>query len=116
MSGIIYERFLVITRVLICRDTELLGFATDLYDSAIIKMIREGKPIPLTPFLSRGSQLDSLRYTIVKCLFGADKRVVSQAETWGLKFMAVSDLNGSTVHQLLRVVLIKGTLWRIILE
>ena len=60
-------------------------------------MIRETGQIPAGPFLTRDPQFHSLRYTIVKCLFGADRKVVSQAKAWDLKFMAVSDLNGQTV-------------------
>jgi hypothetical protein len=60
-------------------------------------MIRETGQIPAGPFLTRDPQFHALRYTIVKCLFGADRRVVAQAKAWDLKFMAVSDLNGQTV-------------------
>ena len=66
-------------------------------------MIREGHPIPTSPFLERGSAYDSLRYTIARCLFAADKRVISQAKIWRLNFMAVSALNGRTVFQFLGI-------------
>jgi hypothetical protein len=62
-------------------------------------MIRKGHPLPSAPFLHRGSELESLRFTIVRCLFGADKEVLFQAEIWGLSFMAVSGLNGREVCQ-----------------
>ena len=75
----------------------MLGFATDLYDAVIVRMIRMGQPIPSTPFLHADKSLDALRYTIEKCLFGADRKVVAQAKKWGMNFTAVSDLNGRTV-------------------
>jgi len=79
------------------RDTDLLGFATDLYDAVIVRLMRMGQPIPSTPFLQADKNLASLRYTIEKCLFGADRMVIAQAKKWGMKFVAVSDLNGRTV-------------------
>ena len=60
-------------------------------------MIRRGFPIPNTPFLLQEPGLAALRYTIIKCLFGADKKIIAQAKKWGLNFMAVSDLNGCKV-------------------
>lgn len=60
-------------------------------------MIRETGQMPAGPFLTRDPQFHALRYTIVKCLFGADRKIVAQAKAWDLKFMAVSDLNGQTV-------------------
>jgi hypothetical protein len=60
-------------------------------------MVINGRRIPSGPFLLRDPRYESLKDTIVKCLFGADKRPIDQAQQWGLKFMAVSDLNGSNV-------------------
>ena len=114
MSAIIYERFValrnprphlspqtpsltvpfhVLTSV---SDTGLLAYATDLYDSAVIKMIRDTGRTPPGPFLARDPRFQALKYTIVKCLFGADRRVVAQAKLWDMKFMSVSNLNGQT--------------------
>lgn len=98
MSAIIYERCLPVSRYLTSRDTDLLGFATDLYDSVIVRMMRMGQPIPSTPFLQADKSLAPLRYTIEKCLFGANRNVIAQAKKWGMNFMAVSDLNGRTVN------------------
>jgi hypothetical protein len=85
------------TRRLTFRDTNLIGFATNLYDAVIVKTIRAGQPIPSSPFLHSDKELTSLRYTIEKCLFGANRRVIEQAKEWEMNFMAVSDLNGRTV-------------------
>jgi hypothetical protein len=75
----------------------------------VIKVIRETGQIPAGPFLTRDPQFHALRYTIVKCLFGADRKIVAQAKAWDLKFMAVSDLNGQTVLSRKRgVVDVKG--------
>jgi hypothetical protein len=79
----------------------LLRFATGLYDNVLIRMIREGHRIPTNPFLTGTPGMESLRTTIEKCLFGANRRVVEQANNWGMKFMAVSDLNGSSVCRLI---------------
>jgi hypothetical protein len=79
------------------RDTDLLRFATGLYDNVLIRMIREGDRIPTNPFLKGDPVMGTLRTTIEKCLFGANRRVVEQANDWGMKFMAVSELNGSSV-------------------
>ena len=79
--------------VLICRDTDLLGFASDLYDAVVIKMIQDGHQIPAVPFLHRPG-MDALKFVILKCLLGADRPVIAKAKLWGLKFIAVSDLNG----------------------
>jgi hypothetical protein len=117
MSAIIYERLTDSLDYSHHRNADLLGFASDLYDSVIIKMIRQGKPIPKDPFLGRGPRNEALRYTIVKCLFGADRKIVKQAKDWGLNFMAVSDLNGRKVHPSTSAIrVISGTLRRIILE
>jgi len=99
MSAIIYERFVpLIPRVDDIRDTDLLGFAGSLYDAAVSKMIVEGGHVPSSPFLLNDPRYETLKNTIVRCLFGADKKLVDQAEKWGLKFMAVSDLNGCKVR------------------
>jgi len=60
-------------------------------------MIVEGRRVPSGPFLLRDPRYGALKNTVVKCLFGADKRLIDQAQQWGLKFMAVSDLNGNKV-------------------
>jgi hypothetical protein len=81
------------------RNTDLLGFATDLYDSVVIQMIREGRPIPSTPFL-QSRDFQPLKNIIAQCLFAADRRIYAHAAFWGLKFMSVSDLNGKNVGYL----------------
>ena len=78
-------------------DTDLLAFAASIYDAAVAKMVVQGRHIPPGPFLLRDPRYEALKNTIVKCLFGADKRLVDQAQQWGLKFMTVSDLNGNKV-------------------
>jgi hypothetical protein len=60
-------------------------------------MVVQGHHVPPGPFLLRDPHYEALKNTIVKCLFGADKRLADQAQQWGLKFMAVSDLNGNKV-------------------
>jgi hypothetical protein len=75
-----------------------------------------GQPIPSTPFLHGDKSLDALRYTIEKCLFGADRKVVAQAKKWGMNFTAVSDLNGRTVPPMTRSLILLGTMWRLVLE
>ena len=62
-------------------------------------MIVEGRHVPSSPFLLHDPRYEALKNTVVKCLFGADKKLVDQAAKWGLKFMAVSDLNGCKVSQ-----------------
>ena len=69
------------------RNTDLLGFANDLYDSALIKMIRKGHSLPSTPFLQRGSQNESLRFTIVRCSFRADRKAMLLANFLGAQFL-----------------------------
>jgi hypothetical protein len=63
----------------------------------LVKIMREGYPLPKTPFLESNPALHDLRFTLEKCLFGADRRVAAQAKKWGMNFMAVSDLNGRNV-------------------
>lgn len=77
---------------------DLLQMASGLYDSVLIRKIREKQKVPTTPFLKSDISMQPLRITIEKCLFGSNRRVVEQASKWGMKFMAVSDLNGSTVR------------------
>jgi len=84
---------------LISRDTDLLAFAANIYDAAVSKIIVQGRRVPSAPFLLHDPRFDALKNTVVKCLFGADKRPIDQAKQWGLKFMAVSDLNGCKVRQ-----------------
>jgi len=117
MSAIIYERFVstLFLRVDGIRDTDLLGFAGNIYDAAVSRMIVEGRHVPSSPFLLHDPRYEALKNTVVKCLFGADKKLVDQAAKWGLKFMAVSDLNGCKVGQHSYINLTSGTVWRIIL-
>ena len=79
------------------RDTDLLDFASEIYDSAIIDMVRSGKSIPSSPMLSDDPQFGALRFAIIKCLLGADRKIASLAKMWNMKFMAVTDLNGRNV-------------------
>ena len=97
------------------RDTELLGFAANMYNAAVSKRIAQGHRVPSSPFLLHNPNYEDLKHTIVKCLFGADKKLVDQAAKWGLEFMAVSDLNGNKVRQTRYINLTSGTMWRIIL-
>jgi hypothetical protein len=59
--------------------------------------MREGHPLPTKLFVQSNPELEPLRYTIEKCLFGADDKVAAQCKKWGLNFQAVSDLNGRRV-------------------
>jgi hypothetical protein len=77
---------------------DLLQMASGMYDAVLIRKIRETQKVPTTPFLKNDLSMQPLRITIEKCLLGANRRVVEQATKWGMKFMAVSGLNGSTVR------------------
>jgi hypothetical protein len=79
----------------------LLQMATGMYNAVLIRKIRETQKVPTAPFLKNDLSMQPLRITIEKCLFGANRRVVEQAVQWGMNFMAVSDLNGSTVRYIL---------------
>lgn len=80
---------------------DLLQMATEMYDAVLTRKIRQTQKVPTTPFLKNDLSMQPLRITIEKCLFGANRRVVEQAAKWGMNFMAVSNLNGSTVRHIL---------------